>query len=366
MATVIWAESGTDATQDFSFYDVTQGSVTSDTSQAKTGPRSVNVSTSSPAVTALVNRSGVLNDAGRRISVWFRFDTLPAVTDNFIALRDVSGNIVHRTGLTTTGSVDNVPVGATTVNGTIVLAVNTWYLVTVCYVITNSTTFQFDIYVDGVLDSSATAGTLTNTATDQLRLQRQSAAGANLNAWFDNIVIDNGTPANGFPGDLRVTAKRPNANGTANNFVTQIGSGGSGYGSGHSPQVNEQALSTTNGWSIAAVAATTEEYNIENRATGDVNLTGAVVVGLVGWVYAKALVAETAQLIVDNATTNISLTSTISHFYAAATQTSYPAGTGTDVGMITSTTVTTVSLYECGVVIVYTEPPPSLTLTGVQ
>ncbi|WP_323162301.1 hypothetical protein, partial [Pseudomonas fluorescens] len=71
------------------------------------------------------------------------------------------------------------------------------------------------------------------------------------------------------PGNIWVAAKRPNANGTTNGFTTQIGSGGSGYGSGHSPQVNERALSTTNGWSmVGAGAAVTEEYNIESKSTG--------------------------------------------------------------------------------------------------
>ena len=53
------------------------------------------------------------------------------------------------------------------------------------------------------------------------------------------------------PGAILVTAKRPFTNGTTEDgFTTQIGASGSGYGSGHTPQVNERPLSQTNGWSV--------------------------------------------------------------------------------------------------------------------
>src|SRR6185436_9856514 len=111
-------------------------------------------------------------------------------------------------------------------------------------------------------------------------------------------------------GNIWVTAKRPNANGTTNGFTTQIGSGGSGYGTGHSPQVNERVLSTTNGWSmVGAGSAVTEEYNIESAAAGDIDISSANYVDVMGWVYASSLVNETASIIVNGVSSNISLTS---------------------------------------------------------
>src|SRR5258705_56447 len=81
---------------------------------------------------------------------------------------------------------------------------------------------------------------------------------------------------------------------------------GTGHGTGHSPQVNEQPLSTTNGWSkIGAGSAVTEEYNVENRATGDVNINVTFIVGVMGWVYASSLIAETGQIVVDGTATAI-------------------------------------------------------------
>jgi hypothetical protein len=177
-----------------------------------------------------------------------------------------------------------------------------------------------------------------------------AAFGANFVAYFSDIYVDNSTALTD-PGDIRVTAKRPNANGTTNGWLVQIGSGGSGYGTGHSPQVNERALSTTNGWSTALLS-TTEEYSIENAATGDADLTGAAIVDFTGWVYAKASTAVTAQMILAGSNSNVSLTTTNTMFTKAAGSTTYPAGS-TDIGMISSGSAGTDSLYECGILVAY-------------
>ena len=48
-------------------------------------------------------------------------------------------------------------------------------------------------------------------------------------------------------------------------------------------------------------------------------------------------------------------------FTNAAGSTTYPAGSGSDIGEITTTALTTVSLYECGIVIAYI---PAAVATG--
>lgn len=142
--------------------------------------------------------------------------------------------------------------------------------------------------------------------------------------------------------------------GTTNGFTTQIGAGGSGYGSGHSPQVNERALSTTNGWSmVGAGSAVTEEYNIENIATGDTNLTGATIVDWLGWASMSSLVGETVQMVVGGANFAQAITSTATLYTKMKGSTTYPVGTGTDIGITTDTSLTTVSLYECGIIVAY-------------
>ncbi len=155
-------------------------------------------------------------------------------------------------------------------------------------------------------------------------------------------------------GDVWVTAKRPNANGTTNGFSTQIGAGGSGYGTGHSPQVNERALSNTNGWSmIGAGSAVTEEYNIENKSTGDIDISSATIVDWLGWADMKSLAGETVQVILDGVNTAQAITSSETLYFKVKGSATYPSGTGADIGITTDTSLTTVSLYECGVVVAY-------------
>lgn len=360
MANITFLESGTDATQDLSFYPTTSGAVTSDTSQSVTGPRSLKCNTGAGPTTASAKApTGVLADAGRRINCNFRFTALPGATVTIVGGQTAASANVFLLQMTTAGKLQIVPTGATTVLGTTVLSVNTWYRLSVSYTYTNSTTFRFDFRVNGNLEGSATAGTMSASVTSILNLQAGSNFGANVSVWFDNVYVDDGSdyadPGAGVTNPLQVTNKRSFANGTTNGFTTQIGSGGSGYGTGHAPQVNEQPLSTTNGWSMIGVgSAVTEEYNVENASTGDVNLTGATIKGVRGWVYAKSALAETGSIVVDGTSTNIALTSTNTLFTQnSATPTVFPAGTGTDIGVVTSTTVTTVSLYECGVLVCF-------------
>jgi len=347
-------ESGTDATQDLSFFSSTSGTVASATDQFYTGSRSLKITTTSGS-TSTVLKGGILNDTGRRISLRFRFNALPAEdSSNFLHLRQADGTTaVARLSVNLNGTLRITPVGATDVNGTAVLAAATWYRIVLAYTITNTTTFRFKVFVGGVSDIDTTAGTLTNTATDslQLRCDDQWSITSN-NIWFDDIYIDDGSDYSD-PGDIRVTNKRAFANGTTNGFTTQIGAGGSGYGSGHAPQVNEQPLSVTNGWSHVVVSsAITEEYNVEGLGVGDIPIP-SVVIDLMGWLYAKALIAETAQIVLNGVNSSISLTSTNTLFTKAAGSTASPAETGTDIGIITATTATTVSLYECGILVAY-------------
>lgn len=357
MAVTKFIEAGFSATFSSLFYTNTTGTVASATDHpvAMTGGRSLKCSSGAGNATAGARKTGIMADAGRRGSFSFIIDTIPTTMANIFMITQSGGTNVFRIRLNTNGKLQFEGIGATAVNGTTVLAVNTRYRISFGYTLTNTTTYRFDVYVDGVSQGSATAGTLTNTTSDRIYVGFSSAPGANINAWYGDIYIDDGTDYADV-GDIRVTAKRPNANGTTNGFTTQIGSGGSGYGSGHSPQVNERALFTPNGWSIiGAGSAVTEEYNIESAATGDVDISAATIRDYTGWVYAKALASETGQIIVNGASSNISLVSSDTLFTKIAGSTTYPAGTGTDIGIVTDTTLTTVSLYEAGVMVAYTE-----------
>lgn len=239
-----------------------------------------------------------------------------------------------------------------------------WQRICLTYSITSSTVNRFEVFVDGVSAISVTNATLPSTPNAIFAEIGNIDNDTLLDFRSSDHYIDDSSSLTDT-GNIWVTAKRPNANGTTNGFATQIGSGGSGYGTGHSPQINERPLSNINGWSmIGAGSAITEEYNIESRNIGDFNLTGMTIIDYLGWVDCQAVLAETAQIVVNGVTSNISLgTNTEALFTQIAGATIYPAGTGTDIGIIASTTVTTVSLYECGIIVAFLYSEPS---TGVR
>ena len=366
-AAATFMESGTDATQDFSMWDSTAvsstGVLTSDTSRPHTGPRSIKMFSGSTALSNIqVAKNGVLNDSGRRISGWFNTDTPLAgnSTSRLIESTNGSAAICWQIMLTTTGKLQIVMAGSANETGTTVLSANTWYRISVAYYFTNATTYNLKVYLNGNLEITAQTGaTITNVGGVNLIIRYQPDQ-VNASAWWDDIYVDDGASSSSQndTGDIRVTAKRPFANGTTNGFTTQIGSGGSGYGSGHAPQVNEQPLNVANGWSmVGAGSAVTEEYNVEGLTVGDVNLTGAPIVDYMGWVYASSLANETGSIIVSGSNSNISLTSTKTMFMKAAGSTTYPAGSGSDVGVITTNALTTVSLYEAGILVAFNPAP---------
>lgn len=357
MATT-FLEPGTGATHDLSFFSSTTGSASSDSTVIGSGARSLRLFTSSPAAVALATRSGVLADAGRRISFYFKSTAWTGNVDIVRILTASATNVFSITRSTTTnaGALQVTPAGVTPVFGTTVLTANTVYRVCVSYYVTSTSVWRVKVYLNGTLEIDANStGTLARSGSDTLTLVGGIGLGANQSAYFSDVYVDDGASSSGQTdtGNIYVTPKRPNANGTNNAFTTQIGSGGSSYGSGHSPQVNERALSTTNGWSVTGAGSVlTEEYNVEGLATGDVDLSsGYSVVDIGGWVYASAGSAQTGQMVLNGSTSNISLTTTNTLFRAYAGAASYPSGTGSDIGMKTSTGSVLFSLYECGVIV---------------
>lgn len=296
--------------------------------------------------------NNIMADTGTRMSFYIYIAALPSASANFwtVSKLDDSTRVINFK-LTTGGVLQLFETTNQIGSNGPTLATGTWYRISIAWTITSTTVNRFEVFVDGVSAISVTNATLTNTLTNNFGIGNL-AGNSTLDFRSSDHYIDDSNALTD-PGNIWVTAKRPNANGTANNFNVQIGSGGSGYGSGHSPQVNERPLSTTNGWSVVAVAATTEEYNIESQATGDISTVGGTIIDYLGWVSTKTLNAETGQIIVNNVTSNINLTTTITMFTKIAGSATYPAGTGTDIGMVTTNLATTVSLYECGVVVAF-------------
>jgi len=365
---VIFLEPGTDATQDFTFYGGTNptgsSTITSDNTQSQDGPRSIkSLATPAGSQANIFTPNNVISDAGALMSGWFRFSTVaPATITLFMsASQATNGSLILGVGLNSNGTLHFSGRGTTQKDGSTVLSANTWYRISIGYIITSVSNWSATLYINGASEATTSNadGNLLLASTScvglgvNLSSQGGFASPAAMTIWVDSIYIDNRTDKTDC-GNVHVTAKRSFSNGTTNGYTTQIGSGGSGYGTGHAPQVNERPLSTTNGWSmIGAGSAITEEYNIEGVSVGDVDITGATIVDYMGWLYSKSALSETGKIIVNNVSTNISLTSTNTMFTKAAGSSTYPAGTGKDIGEITSTTVTTVSLYEAGVIVAY-------------
>lgn len=302
---------------------------------------------------------GSVADAGSRVSYRMYLATLPNATGSILNLRksDRATNTV--TLRLTSAGVLQLWDGAVAQIGTDgpTLVTGRFYRISIAYTITSTTVNRFEVFVNGYPVISVTNATITNTGSSCVFFGNNSS-NATLDQRLCDFYIDD-SAALTDTGNKTVIAKRPFANGTTNGFSTQIGAGGSGYGSGHSPQVNERALSQTNGWSmVGAGSAVTEEYSIENLATGDYDLTNIPIVDFMGWVVAKSLAGETAQIVVGGVNSNISLTSVVKGFIKMAGSTTYPAG-GTDIGIITDTSLTTVSLYECGIVVAFDLPVPN-------
>lgn len=349
MPNITFLESGTDATGNFSFFTSTTGTVASDATTSKTGLRSIKLSTGSPAVTAGAIAQNTCADAGRRVSVWFKFDTAPAVQTPLFAIQTNGGLGVIAVDLSTTRKLISRPLGATQVTGTTVLSVDTWYRITLSYTVTNTTTFRADVFLNGTPEASATAGTLTRTGSNQLTLQANSGFGANCNVWFDNIYIDDGSDYSD-PGDIRVTAKRPASNNT-NNFDTAIGANPANRWT----NVNEVPLSTTNGWRHNATTDVQENYTLETAAVGDVNIAAYPRIGTTAWIWANGAAggAGTPKIMANGSETAITLTNAGKLFTVLTTTTAYP-NNAAGIGMRSTNNADDTFLYECGTLIAYT------------
>lgn len=303
---------------------------------------------------AVESKIGTSADAGTRVSAYFYIVSLPSsVNTNLIAHTNASSKafsiVITPSGVLRVQNNSGTQIGSDGAT----LSTGTWYRISVAYTITSTTVNRIEIFVNGVSNISITNGTLSYTGNTTVTFGNVTSATGNSIRMSD-FYIDNSSSLTD-PGNIWVTAKRPVSNGTTNGFTTQIGSGGSGYGTGHSPQVNERPLSTTNGWSIVgAGSAVTEEYNIEGKSVGDIDISTATIVDWLGWASMKSLVGETVNMIIDGASVAQAITSSTTLYTKIKGSATYPAGTGTDIGIQTDTSLTTVSLYECGVIVAYT------------
>ena len=351
---VTFLEAASEATQGTEFYSTVQGTVATDAVVFNTGTRSLKFTSGAAAQDADVKTpAGVLADAGSRVSFFFRITDAPTTRVELALFQNSAESAnIFAVGFTSAGKIRlGSGSGAELVLGTTTFSTGVWYRLTVSYTISSTSVNAFKIYVNGVIEINTTNKTLPTTGTSKLCLGSQGSQQGNSKVLnISDIYVDDSSDL-GDPGDIRVTAKRPYGDGSVVGWTTQVGSSGSGYGGGHTPQINERPLSTTNGWSTASTS-TTEEYSIESRSRGAVDVTGLEIVECMGWVYAKASTSVTGSIVVLGSSSNISMTTTNTMFTKAAGSTSYPGG-GTDIGVISSSSAATSTLYEGGIHIAY-------------
>ena len=304
--------------------------------------------------------NGVLNNTGTRVSFYLYINALPSATTGFANLRALGGANGATIRLTSAGVLQlwNQSTAQIGSDGS-ALSTGVWYRISLAATITSSTVNRFELFKDGVSDISVTNATLTNVTTGGRLVLGNTEGNSTLDIRTSDHYIDDLSSLTDT-GNIWVTAKRPNTNGTANEFTTQIGESGSGFGSGHSSQVNERALDTANGWSIQDASKKTEEYTIESLSQGDIDLTGTGIVDYVGWVSAKVGSASTGNIIVAGSATNISVTTAYQMFTKVAGSTTYPAG-NTDIGMDTNSVNQLFSLAEAGIIVAYSPNTKAIT-----
>lgn len=284
MANLIFCSDCGDSTGDLSELLVTDGTnLGIETTVVKTGTRSLKIAWPNSSVLNGARVQNILNGAGRRVSVYIRFTAVPANTVQLFGLRTASA--VVAVNLTTAGKLQ-IQSGASTTSTGSALSVDTWYRVTLAYKWTAASNNSFNLYLD---DSASTYATLNNTAspgsdpTDLELGQSSSPVTANTTIYYDNIYVDDGSGLdNPSTNGLLVTRKAPNATGTNNAYDTAIGSVTNRWDA-----VNELPISAGKGWKQAGSSQVIEAYGIQSASQGDVDITGATILGYKAWISAK-------------------------------------------------------------------------------
>lgn len=371
--TPIFIDSGGDQTGGLDAWAITAGLVSIDTTTFHTGPAAIKLDTGSPAAVSVVQRADAWGSGSnhvRRVSYWWRTPAaFPAADDNmffFISLTPVVGpGLTYRPSgkMKIFGVVGGVVTYSADSLST--LTPSTWYRITFSAGLNGSTeTWEARIYINGVLEClmNSSVGDLTESQPAFARWRIGALSGDNYVSYIDDIYIDDGDGQSTLddPGDVRVTNKRPMRNGTLVDF-TGTGTTTTGIGTGTAPYVSQYPLDLTGYVEVITVGVVkTHEFDVERPEAGYVDLStpGTIYRAVMGWVYSNAGVGKVPDIIVGGVATTLPAGAYGDQM--AATPTVYPAGTGADIGLRTSTASVTWDLYECGVQIAYEIIPVAL------
>lgn len=253
MPDTIFMEAGTDATQGFEFYET--NTCTSESSVVNTGPRSINCThAGGPNPVQNFKKGAVLADAGRRISFYFRLSALPSsgAVIAIAAIGDSSDQELFSLNVNSSGVLlfrdrSNNQEGS---DGS-TISIDTWFRACISYTITSSTVNELRLFLDGTSDISVTDASLDRASGVNLFIGiLDGTSSTSITMYVDDIYVDDSSALTDT-GNVKVTAKLPNANNT-NNFDANVGNNPAN----RYENVNERALSETNGWQDATAAST--------------------------------------------------------------------------------------------------------------
>lgn len=268
--TILFMSDGSDSTQGLEFFSGTVGTVASSTTQSKTGPRAISIlGDGSSSVT-----KNISSFTAGRISFWVRVPSLPSSSGAMFCFN--SGATKFNLSVASDGTMDLFDGASLRASGTAVLPTAQWVHIALAFSYTSSSVNSCNVWINGVLDITATNVTWTVPPSDLFF----GFFWNSVTCYVDDIYADDVSDLT-FPGDIRVTAKLPVALNT-NNFDTLVGSGTNRY-----DRVSERALSVSNGIQHAASTDVQENFGIQAASAGDVDIADAYIVGYCGWVYGK-------------------------------------------------------------------------------
>jgi hypothetical protein len=327
-------ESGSAATFDMKFW-TSEGGAGAATSDAGP-PRSIKLTNFHQ-----LNKTNVWTPSGNvsqgRVSFRFKMEALPGGQNSVLLL----GPCNIGTEVTSAGVLKYTAPGGTVTGSTISASVE--YRLSVAWTTdTSQSVNEIRWYLDGVLDGTNSNVLLSPGGVADIRISDPGN-----NSFFRDVFADDSNSLADI-GDIRVTAKLPASN-NVNQFTTAIGANPSNRWT----NVNERALSETNGW-LDAVNSDRENYGIEGLSAGDVDLTGKTLVARTAWIWAKGAVGGLGSPKITNngVDTAIVLTGSPALYTNIVDSASYPAAADT-IGMVSAGAADATSLYECGMLIAY-------------
>ena len=301
------------------FWNTVSGSVTYDTTQTKSGRGSWQVIGASK----YLSKNNILNDAGRRITLYVRFDTLPNSDTAFFEIDNGSSAVrvrIRATGVLhlwdSTGAFQIGSNGST-------LSAGVWYRISLSYTITSTTVNEFRLFLNGTLDISVSNATINLTGTVGLKAGLITGDGTVVFN-FHHVYVDD-SAALTDTGDIRITAKLPNAV-VHDNFDT----------ASDVANVNDRPIDTTTPDRHNASTQVHQDYDIQTAADGDVNISGNTLVAFDYWVWAAdGSGPNGTPKIVTRADTEtaVSLASAYSLFNVLEDSATYPSAGASVIGM---------------------------------